>query len=80
MCQDALSVLKNLADNKIDNGRQLICTLSFDEMAIRKHVQWSDSEKKFFGRISYGSRTGGNDFEIARNAIVFNVYGKWSQR
>lgn len=75
LCHDALAALKNLAENMAANGQELICTLSFDEMAIRKHVQWSDSEKKIFGRISYGSRTGGNDFEIARNAIVFMVNG-----
>lgn len=73
LCQDALVVLKNKAENMSSHGQQLICTLSMDEMAIRKHIQWSDPEKIFFGRISYGSRTGGEDFEVARNAIVFMV-------
>lgn len=74
-CDDSLLVLKNVAENFNANGQQLICTLSFDEMAIRKHVQWSDPEKKFFGRISYGSRTAGDNFEVAKNAIVFMVNG-----
>lgn len=75
MCHDALNVLKSKADSMIANGQQLLCTISFDEMAIRKHVQWSDPEKRFFGRISFGSRTNQNDFEVAKNAIVFMVNG-----
>lgn len=75
MCDDSLSVLKNLAENMKANGQKLFCSLSFDEMAIRKHVQWSDTEKLFFGGISYGSRTNQDTFEVAKNAIVFMING-----
>lgn len=73
--EDSLNALRNLAENMNASGRKLVCSLSLDEMAIRRHVQWSDIEKIFFGRISYGSRTEENSFEVANNAIVFMING-----
>lgn len=55
---------------KVD--RELYCTLAFDEMAIRNHVQYSDSQKKFLGLITYGSKDGEVP-PVASNAIVFMV-------
>lgn len=75
VCEDSLEVLKNLADNMTASGQQLICSLSFDEMAIRKHIQWSEMEKKFLGRISYGSRSNQETFDVAKNAVVFMING-----
>lgn len=30
-------------------GKKLICSVVFDEMNIRKHIQWSNAKKKFIG-------------------------------
>lgn len=76
--EDALNVLKNLAETSETmktNGQELLCSLSLDEMAIRRNVQYSDAQKTFFGRISYGSRSSGDEFDVAKNAIVFMVSG-----
>lgn len=73
--EDALNVLKNLAETMSATGQKLLCSLSLDEMAIRRHVQYSDAQKAFFGRITYGSRSGSNEFDIAKNAIVFMING-----
>lgn len=73
ICNDSLETLKTIADKFALNGKKLVCSLIFDEMSIRRHVQWSDSEKKFLGGISYGSRADEQRFEVAKNAIVFMV-------
>ncbi len=35
------------------NGKDIICSLLFDEMSIRKHIQWDG--KRFTGFIEYGT-------------------------
>lgn len=67
--------LTQLANEQKANGIELICSLIFDEMSIRKHLQWSDSEKKFLGHITYGFRPDNEDVRIANNAIVFMLNG-----
>lgn len=51
-------------------NQQLIASLSFDEMAIRKHQQWCNKTNQSFGSVSYGKSD-----EIATNAIVFFING-----
>lgn len=75
LCEDSLAVLKNMAVNMKKEGKQLICSLNFDEMAIRKHIQWSHPEKKFLGNITYGFRPNDGTFLAAGFAIVFMVIG-----
>lgn len=49
-------------------------TLSFDEMNIRKNIQWSDTHKKFIGHITYGSIPDNAQYlPVANYAIVFMV-------
>lgn len=67
--------LTQLANEQKKKGIELICSLIFDEMSIRKHLQWSDSEKKFLGHITYGFRPDNEDVPIANNAIVFMLNG-----
>lgn len=50
-------------------SQPLLCSLSFDEMAIRKHHQYCDKTKKFLGTITHGE----NFDDVANNAIVFLV-------
>lgn len=55
------------------NGKQLTCALMFDEITIRKHIQYCHSSKKILGLVSYGNRSA--DPEIAKQVIVFMVSG-----
>lgn len=74
-CKENLDSLAQLAKKHSANGSQLMCSLIFDEMAIRKHLQWSDSRKKFLGHISYGFRPDFAAVPVATNVIVFMVNG-----
>lgn len=74
-CEQSVEILIEKAKKMKANGTELICSLIFDEMAIRKHLQWSNAQKKFNGQISYGFRPEMLEMPIAKNAIVFMVNG-----
>lgn len=74
-CKQSFSILTQLAIDNKANGTSLVCSLIFDEMSIRKHLQWSDSQKKFLGYINYGFRPDGTEMPLANNAIVFMLNG-----
>lgn len=69
--QTSLQILIKEAEKMKTNGQQLLCSLCFDEMAIRKHKQWCNKSNRFIGTVSYGK----NDSEIANNALVFLING-----
>lgn len=73
--KQSLETLRKLAKEERDKGKQLVCALIYDEMAIRKHMQWSDSQKKFLGHITYGLESQKDELQLATNAIVFMVNG-----
>lgn len=54
-------------------NKQAICSLTFDEMAIKKHQQWCFKTSKFYGGVTYGNTEATE--ETANNAIVFLVNG-----
>lgn len=74
-CKQSFSELTRLANDAKANGTEFICSLSFDEVAIRKHLQWSHSQKKFLGHITYGFRPDAVEMAIANNALVFMLNG-----
>lgn len=69
-CKSNLEALEALAKEYTDKGEKLVCALTFDEMSIRRHIQWSDARKEFIGRVDYGFNV-----PVAKNAIVFMVNG-----
>lgn len=73
--KDALNYLSQLAAEMQENGKKLLVSLCFDEMSIRKHVQWSDSMKKFLGFVDIGQNNKSGELKIASNALVFMVNG-----
>lgn len=75
MCKESLDTLKNLAVKHKEAGKEIFCALIFDEMSIRKHLQWSDSRKEFLGSINYGFRMNKEEIPLAKNAIVFLLNG-----
>lgn len=69
--EESLNALRNLAAED-----EIYVTLSFDEMNIRRNIQWSDTQKKFLGHITYGSIPHNAQYlPVANYAIVFMVNG-----
>lgn len=76
ICKKSMSILKKQADRLAAKGEKLICALKFDEMSIRKHVQWIERNGfgKYSGYISYGSLDC-PILPVANQAIVFLING-----
>lgn len=59
---------------KDKHGHGLLCSLVFDEMSIRKQVQWSMEELKYIGYVSQGDEN--NETKtIASQVVVFLLNG-----
>lgn len=57
------------------DGTPLVCNVVFDEMAVRKHVQWCNSSKMFLGYASSLFNYGDDVPPLANNVIVYMVSG-----
>lgn len=69
-----LERLKKIAeDYKIKHGRELMCSLIFDEMHIRQQVCWSVHQMDYIGYANYGAKT--NVKTVAKQVIVFLLNG-----
>lgn len=73
----SLDFLKKRAEYMKAIGKKLIVSLSFDEMCIRKNIQWFQPQAnsgKFLGFTTYGSS---NDdiVSVASKALVFMING-----
>lgn len=72
-----LELLQKKAAKLKSKGKQLVCSLSFDEMHIRRQLKWSDSEKKLLGYVSYGWKKDAALPDemppLATNVIVFMI-------
>lgn len=73
--QESLNAIKLMVVEMRNQNEQLYCSLCWDEMSIRRHVQWVNSEKKFKGYISYGRKDPDGKLPVARNALVFLLNG-----
>lgn len=65
---------KKIVEEKKQSGSQLICSLVFDEVAIRKNVQWCDQEKTYLGYVTCGQTEEGEELDeipMERQAILF---------
>ena len=62
-----------VADAQQKGKQGLICSLMFDEMAIRKHVEWDG--KKFVGYVDVGSGIDDDSAPIATEALVVMAVG-----
>lgn len=70
----SLKVLGALANDFKSQGKELIVTVSFDEMSIRRMVQWNEAKKKFIGYFTHGTYNTQN-IPVARNVLAFLVTG-----
>lgn len=67
----AFQTLKELAQTET-----IYAAISFDEMSIRRHVQWLQCKKKFAGYVNFATLLEENDpLPIATHAIVIMLNG-----
>lgn len=81
----ALDVVQNRAQKMQVTGKKLICNLVFDEMAIRKNIQWCQRTRSFAGYCTFGAHlldSGDvnidetpDEFPVANQSIVFMLSG-----
>lgn len=71
----SLEALKKKAEDMKKNDEQLVVSLSFDEMAIRRNLMWCRTSNRFIGLIDRGKGKDNEDFKLATNSIVFMVCG-----
>lgn len=72
---ESLAALKLLAES---TSKKLICGLSFDEMAIRKAVEWNG--KNYVGFVNCGNQLESDVLPVAKEVLVFMVTclnGSW---
>ncbi|KAB0790173.1 hypothetical protein PPYR_15710, partial [Photinus pyralis] len=53
------------------NKKEIVCSLVFDEMSIRQHVEFCNG--KYFGYVDFGSQLEGDNMEMAKEALVFMI-------
>lgn len=72
---EALTVLESKSKDFGKAGRQLMVSLSMDEMAIRHQIEWNPYKKKFDGVVDYGEALSflcdSNRLMAAKEALVF---------
>lgn len=71
-----MNVLKKKVIEKAEKGEKLICGVVFDEVNIRKHIQWSNKERKLIGYSSIrknDTEDGKKNPDVANQALVFMV-------
>lgn len=71
-CKQTVATLTKLSNQERTNDKNLHVSMCFDEMAIRRHIQWVHNKKMFSGLISYGQRDN-DEIPIANNAIFFLI-------
>ena len=60
------------------DGNEILCSLSIDEMAIKKHIEWDG--KRFRGFVDVGTGVDDDSLPAAKDALVFMVVcinGSW---
>lgn len=75
MSAEGMECISRIVQETQAQGKEFYCSLSFDEMSIRRKVSYSDSEKKFTGFVSYGHSEDAEDVPVARFALVFMANG-----
>lgn len=72
---ESFAALKMIAAN---SSRQLICGLCFDEMAIRKAIEWNG--KNYVGYVNCGNQLETDELPVAKDVLVFMLTclnGSW---
>lgn len=72
--EQSLEVIRERASLKQRRNEKLILAISFDEIHIRKHVQWDQNTKQLFG-YCLNEQTENGDMDVANQAMVYMVRG-----
>lgn len=82
ICECALSILRERAESyQKEKGHQLIVSVIWDEMSIRKEICWNAESQSFIGfsTITNASEQGDDQnppkLKVAKEALVFMVVG-----
>lgn len=76
LSKESLDTLRNLVNEYKAKGEEVYCSLSFDEMNIKRNLTYSDTQKRFIGHISYGSIPSNAEYlPVATYALVFMING-----
>ncbi|CAH2100760.1 unnamed protein product [Euphydryas editha] len=73
---ESLQALKHLAKSK--SPQRWICGLSFDEMALRRAIEWNG--ENYLGFVNFGQQLESDNLPIAKEALVFMLTclnGSW---
>lgn len=70
----SLQILEKKVAEKRLVGEEVVCSVCFDEMMIRRQATWDVSNKNVAGYVSFGGNDG-EDLPVAKEAIVFIVSG-----
>lgn len=76
--KEAAVALRMKSQEFLNNGKKLLCAMSFDEIAIRKHIEFRDN--KFVGYVDYGAELDHDNLPVANEALTFMVTavnGNW---
>lgn len=76
--KEALVALKLKSQDAASCGKQILCNLVFDEMAIRRQVEWTGT--KFTGHVDIGTKLENDILPVAKEALVFMLVplnGSW---
>lgn len=75
ICPEALRAIKKIANDMTQKNKKFICSLAWDEMNIKRHVNWNESKNKFVGFISNGRNDVNGELPVASQALVFLLTG-----
>lgn len=74
--EDVMKKLKQFANGfEEEHGSQVLCSLVFDEMYIRKQVFWSLQQLEYIGHINYAQESTSQEKTIANQVMLFMLNG-----
>lgn len=71
ICMYALNVLRKRADIFKNKNEQLICSIVFDEMFIKKHIQYCNESSEFIGFVENDIRNEYSESNPVINTTLF---------
>lgn len=70
---EAIQSLKSLVEKSREKDEKIYASLAFDEVYIRKHIQWVHENKTWFGYITHGELNDQKKLPIANQILLFMV-------
>lgn len=75
--EETMQKLKKIGKDFADSngGNTMICSLTFDEMRLRKQIHWSIDQMDYFGQVNNLNKNEIDKTLVAKEAIVFLLNG-----